>query len=161
MAGDNLELKAQLYANMGDVYNELNNFEESDRHFEKALNINPRNAYVLNNYSYYLSLRGENLKRAQELSFLANEIEPNNSSFLDTYAWVLYKSEKYKDAKEWQMKAIEASENPSATLMEHLGDILFMLGDEKNALEKWKKALELSDSNEKLVNKIADKTLYE
>ena len=59
------------------------------------------------------------------------------------------------------MKAIEASENPSATLMEHLGDILFMLGDEKNALEKWKKALELSDGNEKLVNKIADKTLYE
>ena len=71
------------------------------------------------------------------------------------------KSGKYKEAKEWQIKAINASANPSATLLEHLGDILYKLGDEKGALERWKEALDLDGGNDKLVKKIADQTLYE
>lgn len=161
MSGDNQELKAQLYSNLGDVYNDLKSYAESDEHFDKALDINPENAYVLNNYSYYLSLRGDSLEKAASMSLLSNELEPGNSSFLDTYAWVLYKSGKYKEAEEWQMKAIEASENPSATLLEHLGDILYKLGQKDKALLKWKEAAEMSGGSDKLVKKIADKTLYE
>lgn len=161
MAGDNLELKAQFYSNLGDTYNDLKNYKDSDESFDKALELNPRNAFVLNNYSYYLSLRGVKLEKAAEMSLLSNEIQPNNSSFLDTYAWVLYKSKKYKEAKEWQEKAIAASESPSATLLEHLGDILFKLGNEKEALKKWKEAAELKGGSDKLVKKISDQTLYE
>jgi tetratricopeptide (TPR) repeat protein len=161
MAGENKELSIQLYSNLGDTYNDLKRYTESDENFDKALELNERNAYVLNNYSYYLSLRGEKLDKAAEMSKLSNDISPRNSSFLDTYAWVMYKSGKYKEAKEWQLKAIEASANPSATLIEHLGDILFKLGEKANALEKWQEALELKGGSPFLDKKIAEKQLYE
>ena len=161
MAGENIELKSQFYSNLGDVYNELKQYKESDDNFEKALALNSRNAYVLNNYSYYLSLRGEQLEKAAEMSKRSNEISPGNSSFLDTYAWIMYKDGKYKEAKEWQLKAIEASDRPSATLLEHLGDILFKLGEKTAAVEKWEEAAQLSGGSEFLPKKIADKQLYE
>ena len=161
MSADNKELKAQLYSNLGDVYNDLSLFNESDQYFDKALAINPENAYVLNNYSYYLSLRGDKLEKAAQMSLLSNKLEPGNSSFLDTYAWVLFKSGEYEEAKEWQLKAIDAAKNPSATLLEHLGDILFKLGLIDEALSKWKEAAEKNGGSEKLTKKIADKTFYE
>lgn len=161
MSADNKELKAQLYSNLGDVYNELGLFSESDEFFDKALALNPENAYVLNNYSYYLSLRGDKLEKAAQMSLLSNKLEPGNSSFLDTYAWVLFKSGEYEEAKEWQLRAIDAAENPSATLLEHLGDILFKLGLKYEALNKWKEAAEKNGGSEKLTKKIADKAFYE
>ncbi len=161
MSGDNLELKGQFYANLGDAYNNMKLYKESDEYFDKVLEINPRNAYVLNNYSYYLSLRGEKLSKAAEMSLLSNELSPNNSSFLDTYAWILYKDGKYKEAKEWQEKAIEASSDVSATLLEHLGDILYKLGEKSEALKEWEKALEIGGGSEFLMQKIQEKKLYE
>ena len=92
---------------------------------------------------------------------LSNEISPRNSSFLDTYAWVMYKSGKYKEAKDLQVKSIELAANPSATILEHLGDILFKLGDKTAALEKWQDAAKLKVGSEFLNKKIADKQLYE
>ena len=161
MAGENKELKVQFYSNLGDTYNSLKRFAESDENFDKALELNGRNAYVLNNYSYYLSLRGVKLEKAAEMSKLSNDISPRNSSFLDTYAWIMYKSAKYKEAKEWQLKAIEASANPSATLLEHLGDILYKLGEKNAALERWQEAVKLNGGSEFLDKKIAEKQLYE
>lgn len=161
MAGDNIELKAQFYSNLGDTYNDLKKYEESDANFDKALELNSRNAYVLNNYSYYLSLREVKLDKAAEMSKLSNEISPRNSSFLDTYAWIMYKDGKFKEAKEWQLKAIEAAANPSATLLEHLGDILFKLGETSTALEKWEEAAKLKGGSDLLPKKIMDKQLYE
>ena len=161
MAGENQELKIQFYSNLGDTYNNLKQYAESDENFDKALELNERNAYVLNNYSYYLSLRDEKLDKAAEMTKLSNEISPRNSSFLDTYAWVMYKSGKYKEAKDLQVKSIELAANPSATLLEHLGDILFKLGDKTAALEKWQDAAKLKGGSEFLNKKIADKQLYE
>src|SRR5690606_32822346 len=100
ISSENLILKAQMHSNLGDVYNDLKKYKESDANFDKSLEINPDNAYVLNNYSYYLSLRAEKLDKAAEMSLRSNKLEPNNSSFLDTYAWVLYKDNKFKEAQE-------------------------------------------------------------
>lgn len=161
MTGGNPELEAQFYSNLGDAYNDMKLYEDSDENFEKALELNPRNAYVLNNYSYYLSLRGENLQKAAEMSLLSNEISPNNSSFLDTYAWILYKDGKYKEAKEWQLKAIKAANTSSATLLEHLGDILYKLGDKEEAYVKWEEALKLGGGSDFLIQKVQEKKLYE
>lgn len=161
MAGENSVLKAQFYSNLGDIYNNLKDYKLSDENFDKALEINNKNVYVLNNYSYYLSLRGEKLEKAAEMSKRSNELSPNNSSFLDTYAWILYKDGKYKEAKEWQLKAIQAAQIPSATLLEHLGDILFKLGEIEAALQKWQEASSLNGGSEFLPKKIADKQLYE
>jgi tetratricopeptide (TPR) repeat protein len=162
MAGENIALKAQFYSNLGDVYNSLKKFEDSDSSFEKALELEPSNAYTLNNYSYYLSLRKDNLERAEEMSAKANKIVPNNPSFLDTYAWVLYQKGNYEKALEFQKKALDVSEKPNGTLLEHYGDILFQLGKKDEAVKYWKKALDAEpDDARKLSDKIRDQKLYE
>jgi len=104
---DNPQLLAQFYASLGDAYNGSKSYEKSDAAYEKALKIEPKNVYVLNNYSYYLSLRKEKLERAEQLSALCNELEPNQPNYQDTYAWILYTQGKFVQAKDWLEKAVE------------------------------------------------------
>lgn len=152
---ENTALVSQAYATLGGAYNDVKNFKASDEAYEKALKINAENAFVLNNYAYYLSLRGEKLDKAERMSKLSNELQPGNSSFQDTYAWVLFKQKKYKDARGWIEKAI-ANNSESAVQIEHYGDILFFLGEQSLAVEKWKLAKEKG-----LKSDILDKKIYE
>lgn len=158
---DNTPLKVQFFSSLGDAYNNLGKFADSDKAFEEALKLNSKNTYVLNNYSYYLSLRGENLDKAKKMSELSNSLEPGNASFQDTYAWVLYKAGEYAEARKWIEKAIKTSGEDSGVLLEHYGDILYKLGETGKALEYWQKALGKDDTTELLPKKIADKKLYE
>jgi len=86
-----------LYGQLGDAYNGIGDFEKSDDAFEKALGLGVDDTYVLNNYSYYLSLRGEKLEKAVEMSTKLVDENPKNPSYLDTHGWTLYKSGKYKE----------------------------------------------------------------
>jgi tetratricopeptide (TPR) repeat protein len=156
MALDNDKLRAQFFANMGDAYHSLNKHTESDSSYDKALRLDPENAYVLNNYSYYLSLRKTNLEKAKQMSAYANKLEPDNSSFLDTYAWILFELKDYKGAKEWQEKAMKSGGAQSGTILEHYGDILSQLGDKSQALEYWKKAKDLGVDSSTIDRKIAE-----
>jgi tetratricopeptide (TPR) repeat protein len=158
---DNPPLLAQFYANLGDAYNGLKEYEKSDESYEKALKIEPKNIYVLNNYSYYLSLRAEKLDRAEELSALCNEINPDQSNYQDTYAWVLYQQGKFVQAKEWLEKALENGGSKNAVILEHLGDTHAKLKNLDKALEMWLKAKEAGKGTDLLDKKIADKKLYE
>lgn len=160
---DNPPLKTQFYANLGDAYNGDKQYEASDNAYEKALEVDPKNIYVLNNYSYYLSLRGAKLERAEELSALCNELEPDQFNYLDTYAWILYKQGKYIQAKEWLEKALENGGEKNAVILEHLGDTHAQLKNMTKALEFWNKAKAVTkgEVSEFLDKKIADKKLYE
>ena len=159
MAVDNPVLKAQCFSNLGDLYNSMEQYSDSDEAFEKALKIEPQNAYVLNNYSYYLSLRNEKLDRAAEMSLLSNQLEPDNPSFQDTYAWILYQKGEYGEALEWQERALASDDSPNATLLEHYGDILYRLNRKNDALKYWKQAAEQGEASEVLLQKITDKSL--
>jgi tetratricopeptide (TPR) repeat protein len=158
---DNQALKSQFYSSLGDIYHELNNHEVSDQNYEMALKLDPNNIYVLNNYSYYLSLRKENLEKAKEMSLKSNQISPGQASFQDTYAWILYQLQEYDKALEWINKAIDSDRNASATLFEHKGDILYKLDKKKEALEYWKKAKAAGGASDKIEQKIQDEKLYE
>lgn len=160
---DNPALLTQFYANLGDAHNGLKQYSESDDAYEEALKIDAKNIYVLNNYSYYLSLRGDKLDRAEELSALCNELEPDQFNYQDTYAWILYKQGKYVQAKDWLEKAVNGGGDKNTVILEHLGDTYAKLNDLTKALEFWKKAkaVENGDASELLDKKIADKKLYE
>ncbi len=161
MSADDTKLRAQFLANMGDAYHSLNDNSASDSAYERALKLDPENAYVLNNYSYYLSVRKENLDKAKQMSAYATKLDPNNDSFLDTYAWILFQMGKYADAKEWQEKALKAGGEKSATILEHYGDILFKLGNKTQAMEYWKKAKEAGSDSATLERKIAEQKYLE
>ena len=148
-------LKSEFYSLLGDIYHTLDNYPMSDESYSLSLEYNSNNAFVLNNYSYYLALREESLNLALEMVQRCNEltIDQPNSSFLDTYAWVLYKLKKYKLAKVQIIKALELNTN-SGTLYDHYGDILYKLGEVNNAIIQWKIALTLDVNNKNLKNKI-------
>src|SRR5690606_8980259 len=138
---------------LGDLYHALAMHDVSDIAYEEALAIDSNNSYILNNYAYYLALRKENLAKAASYSKKSNEINPGNSSYQDTYAWVLFQQGKYAEALNWIKEALESSENVSATLLEHHGDILFKLGDQAAALNQWTKARKLAIANGEDVDK--------
>ena len=125
----------------------------------KALRKDPNNPLILNNYSYFLSLRAENLDRAAEMSKKSNLLQPRQASYQDTYAWILYQQNKYEEALEWILKALNNGGEKSGVIVEHYGDILFKLGEEAKAIEQWNAALELGDHSDELPNKIKAKKL--
>ncbi|HET8964339.1 MAG TPA: tetratricopeptide repeat protein, partial [Chitinophagales bacterium] len=154
-------LLAQFYANIGDAQNQLKNYSASDSSYTMALQIDPNNTYVLNNYAYYLSLRNADLEKAEKMSKKTNDLEPNNSSYEDTYGWILYQMQKYDDAKIWIGKALENGGRNNGTLLEHYGDILYQLGDIENAVKYWQDARKSGGASELIEKKIAEKKIYE
>jgi tetratricopeptide (TPR) repeat protein len=155
------DLLAQCYSSMGDCYHSLNNFQKSDESYEKSLSYNPDNAYTLNNYAYYLSVRGISLDKAATMSKRSNELQPDMASFEDTYAWILFKQKRYADARVWIEKALAHDKDHSGVQFEHYGDILFYLGDTDGAGQNWKKAKENGDDSPLLERKINEKKYVE
>ena len=156
---DNKEMQAQIYSGLGDVYNELKEYAKSDSFYNASLDLKPDEVFVLNNYAYYLALRKEQLPKAAQMAKHANELQPNNASFEDTYAWVLFKMANYEQALIWIELAISHSETQTATLMEHYGDILYFLTKKDaavQAIEKWKAAKTLGAGSEQLSEKIKE-----
>lgn len=156
MSADNEKLRAQFFANLGDVYHSMNKFAASDSAYDRSLKLDPENSYVLNNYSYYLSLRKTNLEKAKQMSAYSNKLEPNSSSFLDTYAWILFQLNDFSGAKEWQEKAMKAGGDKSGTIIEHYGDILYELGNKEEAVKYWKQAKDLGTDSPSIEKKISE-----
>ncbi|PRY53635.1 tetratricopeptide repeat protein [Arcticibacter pallidicorallinus] len=157
---ENAVYQSQVQASLGNSLNSLKKYKEADAAFDKALTLDPVNAYALNNYAYYLSLRKEHLEKAAKMSSQANELDPENASFQDTYAWVLFQQKKYADARIWIEKAIKNNAG-SGIQFEHFGDILFHLKETDLALENWTKARTLGVKSEILDKKINEKKYFE
>lgn len=153
---DNDQLLLEFYQGLGEAYNYTGKFIESDENYEKALKINPDNAFALNNYSYYLSLRKANLEKAAIMSKKSNELDKNNSSFMDTYGWILFQTKQYEEAEKWLMKAILSDDGKNGTLFEHYGDVLFYLNKKADALDYWNKAKATGDFSPQLEQKIKE-----
>lgn len=160
LSAKNPKLAADVNAMLGDAYNSVKMFDKSDMAYEQALTIDPNNASVLNNYSYFLSLRKANLDKAEKMSALLVKNNPDNPAYLDTYAWVLYGLQKYKEARKVIERALVTG-NANATHFEHYGDILFQLGDVTGAVQQWEKARGLNANSEILNKKIANRKIYE
>ncbi len=139
------------------VYEALNRYNDADRIYETALKVDSKNSIILNNYAYSLSERGLDLQKALKMAQLAIKLDPNNSAFLDTMGWIYYKLTEYEKAEEYVKKALSVrkpSDGSPATLEEHLGDIYQKLGNEKEAVHHWKRALEVDPKNQSLKEKI-------
>ena len=156
----NPKLAGDVNAMLGDTYNATGAHDKSDRAYEDALAIDPNNSNVLNNYSYFLALRKANLEKAEKMSALLVKNNPDNPTYLDTHAWVLYARQKYKEARKVIERAIETGK-ANATHFEHYGDILFQMGDVTGAVHQWEKARGLNANSETLNKKIANRKIYE
>ena len=150
---DKLQM-AEFDAFLGDIYHQQGEEEKAFDAYDRTLRNDPDNALVLNNYAYYLSLRGERLDEALEMAIKANELVPDNVYYTDTYAWVLYKLGRYQEAQKIMKKCLGLEKNPSGANLEHYGDILLKLGKESEAMEYWKKAQQAGGGSKELEQKL-------
>lgn len=142
-ASTDKEAASDLYASIGDTYHELGDNAKSYAAYEKALTYNPSNVGCLNNYAYFLSLDGQRLDYAAAMSRRTVEAEPDNATYLDTYAWVLYRQRRYAEARTYIDRALSGLEpdESNASLFHHAGDIYYRCRQRTDALAYWIKAL--------------------
>ena len=160
LAADTPELLAQFDSQLGDAYHALKDYEKSDAAYDAALAIDASNWSVLNNYSYYLALRGQKLDKAKEMAGRVVKQFPASDTYLDTYAWVLYKLKDYAGARTALETALKTTKD--ASVIEHYGDVLYQLGDKEKALAAWQRARTAGPgASEFLDRKIRDHKLYE
>ena len=130
--------------------------------YDSCLHYAPDNVGALNNYAYYLSLDpAADLQKAEQMSLKAVQKEPDNATFLDTYAWILFKEKRYDDAKTIAERAIASDSTLSSVVVEHCGDIFYMAGDTDRAMEMWQKAAQEDEDNAILRRKIELKKYIE
>ncbi len=153
-------MMSQIYQSMGDVYYQKKQPETSFEYYEKAIQLNPENYMALNNFAYHLANEGRDLELAQKSILKVLMAEPDNENALDTYAWVLFKMKDYAKAREIIDETLGKIEEPNGEVYEHAGDIYFMDSEPDQAVEFWKKALELDPDNELLKKKVTHKTYF-
>ena len=146
LAGADDDMLLQVLSLRADVYYRMKEYDKAFQTFDEALGKNKDDLTLLNNYAYYLAERELKLKEAEEMAKKVIEKEGFNSTFLDTYAWVLYKRGKYKDAERVMKTIMSNSNNNDAEFFEHYGYILKKRRNCTEAVKNWEKALEL-DSN--------------
>ncbi len=148
-ASTDREVASDLFTLQGDMLHQLGRDNEAYSAYDSALTYNPANILCANNYAYFLSLEGRDLDKAEEMSKITVEAEPDNATYLDTYAWVLYVSGQYAKALMYIDQTLKYStDEPSATLLEHAGDIYYKNNKKKEALNFWKQALKVCNDAE-------------
>lgn len=144
----NKEIASDFYAIMGDLYHQKGEKESAYAAYDSSLVYKPDNVATLNNYAYFLSEDNQHLDRAEEMSYKAVKAEPQNGTYLDTYAWILFQKGKYTEARIYIDQAMKNGGEKSSVVVEHCGDIYYMLGEKEKALEYWKKAEQVEDKPE-------------
>lgn len=152
-------IASDFYSILGDLYHSREMKAEAYAAYDSSLVYNPNNINTLNNYAYYLSVERTNLDKAEEMSFLTVKAEPENSTYLDTYAWILFEKGKFTEARIYIEQAMKNGGDSSQVIVEHCGDIYFKLGEKGKALELWKKALNIDDSKEEGVTPRPEKEI--
>ncbi len=132
-----------LYFQLGAACERRGDYAEAEKHFRRCLELSPDFAEALNYLGYMWAERGANLEEARALIEKALKLEPENGAFLDSLGWVLFKQKQPRAALDWLRKAIAHTEEPDATLYDHLGDVHAELGEAEPAREAWRKSLEI------------------
>ncbi|MDE6048118.1 MAG: tetratricopeptide repeat protein [Paramuribaculum sp.] len=154
------EIRSELYTALGDNFYARELTDSAFIFYDKAIELNPANLTALNNCAYYLACTGRDLDKAEDMILRVVAERPDDATSLDTYAWVLFKKKNYGGAMEIIDDALEKTEEPSAELYDHAGDISFMNQYYSQAVAHWKKALELEPDNELIAKKVKYKTYF-
>jgi tetratricopeptide (TPR) repeat protein len=153
-AYSNAEYEKNSYNLLAEAYHYTGEYTKADSLFEMIIQRDPGDYVAMNNYSYYLAERGENLERARLMSYTTIRNNPENATFLDTYAWILYKSGEYADSGIYIQKALKHGGENDPEINEHAGDIYMALKSPEMAKIFYEKALILGGDTQRLEEKI-------
>lgn len=148
------DMKLQADVLIAESYNSLGQYTISDSLFRFIIKSYPANYVVMNNFGYYLSLRGESLEEAKQLSYETVVNNPGNATYLDTYAWILYKMGNFTEAEYYISQALDKGGNNDPDVNEHAAEIHISLGSVDIARAYLQKALILGGEKEKILNRL-------
>ena len=154
-------LESNFLQEIGNSYYEKEKFKISFDYYEMSIALDSNNFILLNNYSYYLALRKTNLERAEELMLKVIAKFPNNSTYLDTYGWVMFQLGAYSESEKFLFKAIINSDGQSGEILEHYGDVLYKLKKIDEANVFWNKSKKTGNYSKKLIQKISENKFIE
>ncbi|MBQ3698476.1 MAG: tetratricopeptide repeat protein [Prevotella sp.] len=141
------DIVSDFYAVMGDIMHQKGREQEAFAAYDSCLQWKDDNIGCLNNYAYYLSEKGLQLDKAEQMSFRTIKAEPKNATYLDTYAWILFMQKRYSEARIYIDQTLQCDSDSSAVLLEHAGDIYYHVGDKEKAVALWQQALERATDN--------------
>ena len=144
--GDSLKTLT-AYSTMGDMYHQIGENAKAYKAYDKALEINSTYAPVLNNYAFYLSMEGRKLKKAEAMSKITVDQEPDNPTYVDTYAWILYLQGRPEEAKPYFKHAMLHGGKDSVVILDHYAEVLFALKEYDLAMVYWTQA-SMKNNNE-------------
>lgn len=147
---DDNSLKLEFYSLLAECYQQEGKYSESESAFKNALLIDKDNIPLKNNYAYYLSLREKDLKYALKMSKSTVKAEPENSTYLDTYAWILFKMGKTQQAKKFILSAIENGGRDNEEILSHSAEIHIQLGLYAEAVKFLEKIISMPDRDQAL-----------
>ena len=164
----NPDIVADFYEVMGEILHKKGRAEEAFAAYDSCLQWKPDNMPCLNNYAYYLSLRDEQLDKAEQMSHKTIKAEPKNATYLDTFAWILFMQKRYTEAKIYIDQALQNLDSVTvggdtignAAIYEHAGDIYWYCEDPEKALVYWKDALKGDAENKVLIRKVKLKKYF-
>lgn len=127
------DLAVEIYSLLGDALHKAGEKEKAFEAYENCLRLNPEKISCLNNYAYYLSVEKQELDKAAAMSLKTIKAEPDNATYLDTYAWIMYQLERYEEARTYidlAMKYIDEEEkdNPESEIVKHQKAIYLKVG---------------------------------
>ena len=149
----NPSLVSDFYAIMGDILHDKGDDKGAYAAYDSCLQWKDDNYGCLNNYAYYLSVENKDLDKAAQMSYRTVQAEPDNSTFLDTYAWILFMQKKYAEALQYIDMAVKNDTTKSAVIIEHAGDIHAVNGDIDGAVKYWNEALKAGAENETVLRR--------
>lgn len=148
------EIVSDFYSVMGDILYQKGMKDEAYAAYDSCLQWKDDNVGCLNNFAYYLSVEGKELEKAEQMSYKAIKAEPDNGTYLDTYAWILFMQKRFAEAKVYIEQAVRNDPDSSAVIIEHAGDIYAACGDMDLALDMWRTAAKKDPDNKLLARKI-------
>jgi len=145
---------SDFYAVMGDLLHQKGLARQAFEAYDSCLQWKDDNIMCMNNYAYYLSELGQQLDKAEQMSYKTIKAEPKNATYLDTYAWILFMEERFAEAKIYIDQALQNDSDSSAVIIEHAGDIYVRNGNTDRAVALWQQALQKDPDNKILIRKI-------
>lgn len=136
------DIVSDFYAVMGDILHQKGREQEAFAAYDSCLQWKDDNIGCLNNYAYYLSELGQQLDKAEQMSYRTIKAEPKNATYLDTYAWILFMQKRYNEARIYIDQTLQCDSDTSAVLLEHAGDIYYHVGEKEKAVTLWQQALD-------------------
>lgn len=155
---------------LSNTYMELNRPQKAIDELRVLVREKPDNATFNNDLGYIMADNGQDLdeaerlirkaleedrkareKRRKELTELGENPGPDrdNSAYLDSLGWVLFKKKKLEEARTYLQKALEDEEGQHAEIYDHLGDVQSAMGNKADAVKAWKKAVELANEGKR------------